>query len=87
MGVKNNELIEVIVNRLFEIANVPFKYHEMDPLDRSYKEKYSISEEQYYIWELEMHTWLRREYGWKRRKSSILLKWIKKHYGVNILEE
>jgi hypothetical protein len=37
----NEELVEKITNRLLEIANVPFKFHEMDPLDRSYKQKIS----------------------------------------------
>ena len=85
MGMSNDEIVEKIVDRLFEIANVPFKFHEMNPLDRSYKHKYPMSEEQYYIWRLETRTWLMEDLGWKWRKSDILLKWIRKQYGVDVL--
>jgi hypothetical protein len=85
MGMSNEELVEKITNRLLEIANVPFKFHEMDPLDRSYKQKYPISEEQYYIWRLETRTWLMYELEWKWRKTDIFLKWIRKQYGVDVI--
>jgi hypothetical protein len=73
---------EYIVNRLFEIANVPFTFKDLPNVDPSYKKKYKISSFQYNVWQKEIIHWMRINHGWKRRKTIIFLKSIKSTYGV-----